>query len=103
MYGVFTMSALLYLVAIIYGIFYLKEPSYEPELKIEATKKGRIADFFDTKHVFDCFNVVFKKGSNQRRLRVILLIVVWMVILGPMNGITKIDLQFMIMIFINYR
>lgn len=69
MYGVFTISTLLNVLAIIYGIFFLKEPTYKSELKIEDTKKGLVADFFNTKHVSDCFDVVFKKGPDQRLLR----------------------------------
>lgn len=69
MYGVFIVSAVFYIIGLVYGILYLKEPTYQNELKEEVVKKGLLADFFDTKHVVECFNVAFKKGPNQRRLR----------------------------------
>lgn len=71
MYGIYSIAVALYIVALLYGIFYVKEPKYEHEIKADGnvTKKGVIADFFDTKHIVDCLNVAFKKGPNQRRLR----------------------------------
>lgn len=71
MYGIYSISVVLYIFALTYGIFYVKEPKYEHELKtdVNVTKKGLIADFFDTKHIVDCLNVAFKKAPNQRRLR----------------------------------
>lgn len=68
-YGVLTISAVLYIIALIYGIFYLKEPSYEIEIKTEGAKRGFLVDFFDTKNIVECFKVVLKKGPNHRCLR----------------------------------
>lgn len=65
-YGVLTTSLVFYVIALLYGIFCLKESPYKVKLR---TEKGLIADFFDTKHVFECFNVVLVKGENNRRLR----------------------------------
>lgn len=45
-----------------------------------------LADFFDKKHVVETFEVAFKRGANQRRLRVIMLMIVVMVVIGPMHG-----------------
>lgn len=89
-YGVFSISATLYLVAFLYGLLGLREP---PALKkqkelndLKITNKSRIADFFDRKHVVETFEVAFKKGANQRRLRVIMLMIVVMVVIGPLHG-----------------
>lgn len=73
------------MVGILYGIFVVKEPiqSSEPSTTLN---KGVIADFFDIKHVLDSFKVVFKKGENQRRKRVLALLLVLMVCVGPVFG-----------------
>lgn len=53
---------------------------------VPAAEKNLILDFFDRKHVVETFKVAFKKGSHQRRLRVIMLIIVVMVVIGPLHG-----------------
>ncbi|XP_055594457.1 tetracycline resistance protein, class A-like [Uranotaenia lowii] len=90
-YGVFSISAALYLFAFFYGVIFLKETnvrssevSEKDQLRLQ--EKGLLADFFDKKHVVQTFRVAFKKGENQRRLRVIMLMIVVMVVIGPMHG-----------------
>lgn len=86
-YGVFSVSATLYSMAFLYGLFIVKEPIVKtPEELAKITKKNIIADFFDTEHVSATFKVAFKKGANQRRLRVIMLMIVVMVVIGPLHG-----------------
>lgn len=64
----------------------------EPNLKIDekqrlkSAEKSLLADFFDKEHVLETFRVAFKKGENQRRLRVSMLLIVVMVVIGPMHG-----------------
>jgi MFS transporter, PCFT/HCP family, solute carrier family 46, member 3 len=88
-YGVFSISASLYLVAFCYGVFFIKEvdikKEHEKEL-LKASQKSLLADFFDYKHVVETFRVAFKKGCNQRQMRVIMLMIVVMVVIGPMYG-----------------
>nr|XP_023018297.1 solute carrier family 46 member 3-like [Leptinotarsa decemlineata] len=43
-------------------------------------------DFFDVQHLMDTFNVAFKRGENNRRTKVMLLMLVVMVVIGPMHG-----------------
>ncbi|KAJ6643128.1 Solute carrier family 46 member 3 [Pseudolycoriella hygida] len=89
-YGVFGISASLYLIAFLYGLIFVPEPvslKKQKELnKQNAPHKSMIADFFDRKHVVETFEVAFKRGANQRRLRVIMLMIVVMVVIGPMHG-----------------
>ncbi|XP_037726516.1 solute carrier family 46 member 3 [Drosophila subpulchrella] len=84
-YGVFSISAAFYVIAFVYGFFFLEEPVARPE-KTAGEQKSLLADFFDRDHVVQTFRVAFKKGENQRRKRVILLMIVVMVIIGPLHG-----------------
>uniref|UniRef100_A0A1A9VRP7 Major facilitator superfamily (MFS) profile domain-containing protein n=1 Tax=Glossina austeni TaxID=7395 RepID=A0A1A9VRP7_GLOAU len=90
-YGVFSISATLYMISLVYGFLILPEPrakckpSDEKE-KEKEKKKSLLADFFDKNHVLETFQVAFKKGANKRRKRVILLMVVVMVVIGPIYG-----------------
>ncbi|KAH8262259.1 hypothetical protein KR026_010704 [Drosophila bipectinata] len=83
-YGVFSISAAFYVIAFVYGFFFLEEPVARPEKSVE--QKSLLADFFDKEHVVQTFRVAFQKGENQRRKRVILLMIVVMVIIGPLHG-----------------
>ena len=87
-YGIFSISASLYVLALIYGIFFVEEPAMKinEKDKLKAKEKGLIADFFDKEHVIQTFRVAFKKGENQRRLRVTMILIVVMVVIGPMHG-----------------
>ncbi|XP_070490268.1 lysosomal proton-coupled steroid conjugate and bile acid symporter SLC46A3-like [Chironomus tepperi] len=87
-YGIFSISASFYVLALIYGIFFVEEPNMKinEKDKLKAKEKGLIADFFDKEHVIQTFRVAFKKGENQRRLRVTMILIVVMVVIGPMHG-----------------
>lgn len=87
-YGIFSISASLYCVALFYGFFYVDEPKIkiDEKQKLKAANKSVLADFFDKEHVVETFRVAFKKGENQRRLRVSMLLIVVMVVIGPMHG-----------------
>ncbi|XP_055371700.1 solute carrier family 46 member 3 isoform X2 [Condylostylus longicornis] len=86
-YGIFSISAALYLIAFLYGLFYVEEPIKKSKEELaKVTKSNFIADFFDKKHVVDTFKVAFKKGANKRRIRVIMLMIVVMVVIGPLHG-----------------
>lgn len=79
------MSASMQFFALMYGIFCVKEPAvYEKRPKVAPA--SIMADFFDKSHVVETFRVAFKNGARQRRLRVIMLIVVVMVVDGPLHG-----------------
>lgn len=87
----FSISASLYLVAFIYGVFLVKEPKPKKisEKDDLLPKKSLLADFFDREHVSNTIKVAFKNGPNQRRMRVIMLMVVVMVVIGPLHGKKK--------------
>lgn len=87
-YGIFSISASFYVIALIYGIFFVEESKkkVDEKLMLKSAEKSLLADFFDKEHVVETFRVAFKKGENQRRLRVSMLIIVVMVVIGPMHG-----------------
>ncbi|XP_076673167.1 putative peptidoglycan muropeptide transporter SLC46 isoform X3 [Andrena cerasifolii] len=91
-YGVFGISTVCYVLSFIYGLVVIKEPP-RPHLK-QAEKSDEkkmslcaaILDFFAFKHIEETFRVAFKKGRNNRQKRVMVLMVVVMVVIGPLYG-----------------
>lgn len=84
-YGVFSITAVMYVMAFFYCHFYVKEPKTAHIQRTEP-RTGFIKDFFNFKHVMETFRVAFKKGENNRKLKVLLLMLVVMVVIGPMHG-----------------
>ncbi|CAG9787165.1 unnamed protein product [Diatraea saccharalis] len=132
LYGVFSISASLYILSFFYGFYRIKEVK-RPELstfdgttstesvwmrfcgiiKLEPKKEKSIQEekereitaenkegkkksprnccewlrmFFDLRYVKETMMVAFKPGPNNRRLRVIMLVVVLCVVIGPIYG-----------------
>lgn len=76
-----------YIVAFFYGTFRLKESPALPHQKTqEMETKSFLADFFDLQHIKDTFRVAFKHGAKDRRVKVIMLMAVVMIVIGPYHG-----------------
>ncbi|KAF5273413.1 hypothetical protein FQA39_LY07430 [Lamprigera yunnana] len=85
-YGVFSVSAVLYVVAFFYGYFKIQETPKNVEKKQPKGKCGFLKDFFDWNHILDTVKIVFEKGESNRRLKIVMLMLVVMVVIGPMHG-----------------
>ncbi|KPJ02439.1 Solute carrier family 46 member 3 [Papilio xuthus] len=87
LYGVFSLSATLYILSFFYGFFRIKEVK-RTDLNVKPTNNccEWLKDFFDIRYVKDTIMVAFKRGPNNRRLRVIMLVVVLCVVIGPIYG-----------------
>lgn len=100
----FTLSGIFYIVAFVYGLFFVKEvpPNVEPapDSKTEKTeierkksiqsepvpKKGFLADFFDLQHVYETMRIAFRSDQKYRRLKVVLIMCIVFIIFGPQHG-----------------
>ncbi|XP_063216920.1 probable peptidoglycan muropeptide transporter SLC46 [Bacillus rossius redtenbacheri] len=86
-YGIFSISAVLYVMSFWYGLLGIKEEAKpRPPKEVDGKACGFLRDFFDIGHVAETFRVAFKSGKDQRRMRVIMLMVACMVIIGPLHG-----------------
>lgn len=91
-YGVFSISTVCYVLSFIYGLVVIKEPPKPQLRKMEKADNERmsvcasILDFFAFKHIEETFRVAFKQGRNNRQKRVLVLMVIVMVVIGPLYG-----------------
>lgn len=83
-YGVYMVSAILYTFCLIYGIFYVKDFYVDNITPVPIIKS--LEDFFIIQHVKKAFYVTFKKDNNNRRIRVIMLMLVLITLMGPISG-----------------
>lgn len=91
-YGVYTISSLLYIFSFFYGVVAIPEAKKkEPKVKTisntaEVHRESCLRKFFNFHHIEEAFAVAFKDDGHSRRLRIILLMVVVIVVMGPMHG-----------------
>lgn len=85
-YGVFSVSAACYLFAFFYGCLKIKEAKRENLPEMPNGKCGFLRDFFNVRHLADTYRLAFKAGENNRRMKILLIMVAVMVITGPLFG-----------------
>lgn len=97
-YGVFSITTVCYILSFVYGLVVIKEPpqvlaerarrkalpSSEPSKRMSVC--AFVLDFFSLRHIEETFRVAFKNGANNRQKRVIVLMVIVMVVIGPLYG-----------------
>ncbi|CAH0727980.1 unnamed protein product, partial [Brenthis ino] len=87
-YGCYGLLAGLNFFNLLYNIFILRDPPRTPE-QMSHDNKGcchYLRLFFDLTNIKDTIQLVFKKGANNRRLRICTLLVVVSILFGPMHG-----------------
>lgn len=82
-YGVFSISMSIYVVGFAYGAFFIRDTRKVQEKK---QHKEMCGGFFNPKHATDTLMVAFKPRQGTRRLRVMLLMLVFIVLTGPIYG-----------------
>lgn len=86
-YGVFATAGTFYTAALIYGLFFLKEVPQKNEKKSsQLVKKSFCADFFDFEHIRETFLVAFKARVKNRRVKILALMAVIVIVVGPTHG-----------------
>lgn len=101
-YGVFSISAVMYVLALYYGYKHIKEPKKIDVPTLPNQTCAFFRDFFDVRHLFDTFRVAFKKGENNRKKKVMLLMLVVMVVIGPMHGELKQTFHYLAGVTVNF-
>lgn len=91
-YGVYAISSALYVFSFAYGLFAIPESgNRDAQLQIKRKQPDGqqdcfLAKFFDLQHIKEAFAVAFKDDGHSRRLRIVMLMIVVIVVMGPMHG-----------------
>lgn len=90
-YGVYTIATVLYIFSFVYGMIFIKET--KPAISMESKEPVQdtsclylVKDFFSLSHIREAIRVAFKEGQHNRRLRIVSLMVVVIVVMGPLHG-----------------
>ncbi|XP_034250422.1 proton-coupled folate transporter-like isoform X2 [Thrips palmi] len=87
-YGVFSLSASMYVCSFWWGYTQVAEEprKWAGDGPPPHGVLGFLKDFFDVRRLLETVRVVFKKGENNRLVKVVLLMLVVMMVIGPMHG-----------------
>ncbi|XP_052752601.1 proton-coupled folate transporter-like isoform X2 [Galleria mellonella] len=87
-YGVFTISAILQFINFFYVLFVIKDHTWlENKEKVKRYGcSGFLLDFFDINSLKETMEIAIKKGINNRRTRICLILTVVFLTFGPMWG-----------------
>lgn len=88
-YGIYSICSTMYFLGIVYGFFCIKDKPVVCEnnkLIKNPSFSANVREFFDLKHIKNAFGVTFKKGQDNRRLRLLMMMIVLMIMMGPMSG-----------------
>lgn len=81
--GILMISASLYLIGLLHGIFWLKEPKQHSE---NVKKKAMIIDIFNYQNIVDPFKLLIKSSPGNNRLVIILVMFLIFIITGICQG-----------------
>ncbi|KPJ05726.1 Proton-coupled folate transporter [Papilio xuthus] len=85
-YGVFTIACFFYLSGFVYIVLRLKE---KPKKSIDNDNSNTIFSLFSIKDLSATINVAFRQREGSRRLQIILIMLAYMFIVGPVLGMTR--------------
>ncbi|XP_075970209.1 lysosomal proton-coupled steroid conjugate and bile acid symporter SLC46A3-like [Anticarsia gemmatalis] len=87
-YGVFSISAMLQFINFCYVLFFIEDHTWLANKdKVKRTGcTGFLLEFFDFRSLKETVEIAFKKGPNNRRLRICLILSVVCLTFGPMWG-----------------
>lgn len=87
-YGVYGLSSALCVIGLLYGLVFIKEvsPNEQENTTTQTRNDGLFNGFFNAKHIREAFKVTFKDGPHNRKLRIIMLMLIAFLIMGPLNG-----------------
>lgn len=81
--GILMISASLYMIGLLHGIFWLKEPKQHAE---NVKKKAMIIDIFNYQNIIDPFKLLFTSSPGNNRLVIILVMFLIFIITGICQG-----------------
>ncbi|CAG5058556.1 unnamed protein product [Parnassius apollo] len=87
-YGCYGLSCGLHAANFIYNFIYLKDTAKsEDQRQVDGGGFRKFfREFFDLTNVKETFKTIFKQGSNNRRARIIILLIVVAILFGPIHG-----------------
>lgn len=87
--GVFYIALILVIIGLICGVVLINEvPSNKSSEVISQEKEKNVFQgFFHVKHIKEAFKTTFKEGPNKQKLKVIMVLSIIILVMGPLQGL----------------
>ncbi|KAL3289016.1 hypothetical protein HHI36_003459 [Cryptolaemus montrouzieri] len=92
--GTYSITATLLTIGILFAMFRIRENKFKMK---ETEKIGFLEDIFGLEHVKNAFKICFKKREGNKRTKIVVIIFLGMILLGPFQG--EITVQYMYLRF----
>ncbi|XP_050525054.1 uncharacterized protein LOC126896377 [Daktulosphaira vitifoliae] len=97
-YAVYGLSSILFMIGLITGFSLVNDqPKSSKNNKLIEKKQMCMldfVDFFNVKHIKTAWNVTFKKGPNSRKAKIIMLLILFLIVDGPIQGIIAVEYMY---------
>ncbi|XP_026806843.1 solute carrier family 46 member 3-like [Rhopalosiphum maidis] len=85
-YGAYVISSILIIIGLIYGLLFVKDVTPVTEVNKNKSYRTTITEFLDFSHITQSFKTTFKKRPNRQRIRIIILLIIFMASSGVNAG-----------------
>lgn len=85
-YGAYGISSVLIIIGLLYGLLFVKDVAPITEVDKNKSYRETISEFLDFKHITQSFRTTFKKRPSIQRLRIIILLIIFMASSGTNFG-----------------
>ncbi|KAL5244759.1 hypothetical protein ACI65C_012169 [Semiaphis heraclei] len=85
-YGAYGISSVLIIIGLLYGLLFVKDVTPVTEVNKNKSYRTTISEFLDFKHITQSFKTTFKKRPNKQRIKIIILIIIFMASAGVNAG-----------------
>ncbi|KAL4132200.1 hypothetical protein QTP88_009405 [Uroleucon formosanum] len=85
-YGAYGISSTLIIIGLLYGLLFVKDVTPVTEVNKNKSYRTTISEFLDFRHITQSFNTTFKKRPNRQRIRIIILLIIFMASAGINAG-----------------
>lgn len=85
-YGAYLTTSALIIIGLVYGLLFVKDVTPVTEMDKNKSYRTTISEFLDFTHITQSFTTTFKQRPNSQRMRIIILLIIFMASSGVTAG-----------------
>jgi len=85
-YGAYLTTSALIIIGLVYGLLFVKDVTPVTEVDKNKSYRTTISEFLDFTHITQSFSTTFKQRPNRQRIRIIILLIIFMASSGVNAG-----------------
>lgn len=85
-YGAYLTTSALIIIGLVYGLLFVNDVTPVTEVDKNKSYRTTISEFLDFTHITQSFSTTFKQRPNRQRIRIIILLIIFMASSGINAG-----------------